>query len=609
METLRFVFLDQIQDNWDNFWNGIGKWATNFDWDSFVFYLSIAILAVVLIALIIGLVLSRKNDGIFDKELGYESSTVRIFRLDTNHNSVRFFNTSGMRNVKNVTMDDFYHSFSAKDEARVKTWIDALLSGKSKSQYLQTDVSFHKEKRTSPSFLKVSKIDRASGIIHLESYLLQYGAEMRLPHGRSFSTESEFGEAIKANGTTTGLTFCFTLMPKKAVEEGLTTEEFKDSVPPDVSSRFKSALLPYVKGNQKLIQGSDNELIVANFDMLDSSQAISFALQAVDGINKALLASKKKRETVYEVRAGIVTNKDLLGDSDAILAESRRAATTAYETSSALSFYRKGSRDYSANDVVNYRSEVERIIYEKKISYSYRPVFSVDKKRVFGYLSRAVPVNTSFSSIDELKNYAIRAQDEKNLFAAVAKNVVPPFVNERELKSQKLFYPVRVGEIPLILPLFNRLKDAKDANLVFLFREDDILSSVESTPLENLIAGFKAIKGASFSVGVIIGGKTLALDQSIYSLCDFFFVDFSTGQNDADMDTKIRSQLHALVEKLLKYKVPIVASSLLSWTALELVVGSGISYISSDVFAPYDPMPKPAGEKNMAKVLAIRERK
>ena len=97
--------------------------------------------------------------------------------------------------------------------------------------------------------------------------------------------------------------------------------------------------------------------------------------------------------------------------------------------------------------LMNFRSEVERIIYEKRLAYTYRPVFNCDKLKVMGFLARATPLNTSFASIEELKNYAVRAKDDKNLFAAIAKNLVPRFVNERDNKTQKLFYPVRMASI------------------------------------------------------------------------------------------------------------------------------------------------------------------
>jgi hypothetical protein len=75
------------------------------------------------------------------------------------------------------------------------------------------------------------------------------------------------------------------------------------------------------------------------------------------------------------------------------------------------------------------------------------------------------------------------------------------------------------------------------------------------------------------------------------------------------MDTKVRSALHALVERLLKYKKPIVAANLMSWNAIELVVGSGIDYISSDLFAPYDTMFRPVISRSVDRIKTMKQRR
>jgi hypothetical protein len=72
------------------------------------------------------------------------------------------------------------------------------------------------------------------------------------------------------------------------------------------------------------------------------------------------------------------------------------------------------------------------------------------------------------------------------------------------------------------------------------------------------------------------------------------------------MDTRIRSELHALVEKLLKYNKPIIASDIDGWNAIELLVRSGLNYISSESFAPYNQMIVPLPPKNVRKVQDMK---
>lgn len=603
------LFLPFFNLSWNEFWGNLFASLKKLDWGHFSFYLSMVLLGV---SFIIFLVTSLTDKAKHDKYLNQikeETSTIRVYRIDGPRNSVRYFNLSDISKVKTVSLDEFYQSFPSKEQSRIQEWISGILDGKQVPQFLQTDVIFHQEHRQVPSFLRVAQSDPSKGLIHLDSYLLRYEGENPTKGTRHYSTEDDFAQAIKANGVQTGVTFCFSLLPSKAIGSGLDDSAIKASIPNDVEIRFQNIIAPYAKGKEKLIRASDSEIIIANFDMLEPSQAINFALRVVNNATKLLQSSKKRHEPDYEIRAGIVSNKDLLGDSDAILQEARRAASSAYDTTSILSFYKKGSEQYDANEVVNYRSEVERIIYEKRIVYSYRPVYDVAKKKVYGYIGRAAPMNTSFASIDELKNYAIRAKDDKNLFAAMAKNLVPRFVNERLLASQKLFYPVKMNERNFLVPFFSHFRSSQEANLVFLFQEEDIAVSVDNAGLDRFLVSLDEIKNNGFGVAILLSGKSLMLDASIYAKCDAFFVDFADSADETNMDTKIRSELHALVEKLLKYGHPIIANSVMSWNAIELLVGSGLSYLSSDVFAPYETIFKPLNDKNVERIAQMKERK
>jgi hypothetical protein len=589
-----------------SFWDDFVKFFQNVDWVKFCFYGTIIIMAAVVIFFVIRFIYETKKDKKFNQQLLYQSATIRIFKMDASKDTVRFFNLSNIKNVKTIPFRSFYESFPTKEQGKVKEWINALLENRPVTQYLQTDVYFSKDKRTVPSFLKVLKSDTEKGILHIESYLLKYGDPVFKNTNRSFSSESDFAQALKANGAASGLTFCFALMKKDPLNPNKTTLE---ELPLDLVMSYREAIMPYVTGNQKLIQLAPSELVIANFDMVDISQGIAYALRVKNGIERTLSYSKKKRHAPrfnYEVKIGIVSNKDLLGDSDAILNEARKNAEGG-STKGVVSLYKKDKEEetFSASDELHYRSEVDRIIYEKKLSFSYRPVYCVDKSKIVGYIARALPIGTSFSSIDELKNYAARAKDEKNLFAAVAKNLIPRFISERSEKNQKLFFPVRVSERDNLIPFFSHFPNIKEANIVFLFREAEIANSIDKAGLPGFVALLNSLERVGFSIALSLNDKTLILDHSIYECFDYFFVDFSSGEEN-NMDTRIRSELHALVERLLKFKKPIIGSNLMNWNSLELVVGSGINYISSDVFAPYEIMFKPITPKNVAKIKAMK---
>ncbi len=575
-------------------------------------FLAVGGLSIILIAILIATFCYEENRyRAIKKEIVDRSSSIRLFYISRPTNSVRYFNLSNMAEVKLSTLEGFYASFPISEQARLREWIESLFEGKEDvPQYLEVQVYFHKERRTMPSFLRVDSLNKESGILHLQSYLLHFS---RPTHSslRSFNTVEDLSQALSQNNNKTGMTFCFVVSKPLSPLPGFDPALKENEVTKELSDRFRLALFPFTSHNDKVIRLSGNEIVVTNFDMIDASNAIFYALKVKDGVEKSLNGGKKGTKMRYEVRVGIVDNQDIQPDAVTLLEAARRSAYEAINKGkNPLSFYLKGQEHKAITpaDELHYRSEVDRIIYEKKLSFSYRPIYAVQKKKIYGYMGRATPIGTSFASIDELKNYAIRAKDEKNLFAFIAKKIVPTFVSERMDKNHKLFYPCRMSEIPLITSFFPHYNAAKDANLIFLFKEEDIASSLDEEAMEGFNKFIASLKRNGFGFAIQMQGKSLALDNKLYSCADAFFVDFSL-REDSNMDTSIRSELHALVEKLMRYKKPIVGINLMNWNAIELVVGSKLEYISSDCFAPYETMFKPLNSKNVERIKAMVNRK
>lgn len=583
--------------------NGFIEWLNGINWVQFSAISAVTILFLLLIFLTATFAYYRVRNNRFEESLKLENNTIRIYRLDIGKNQAEQFDLSHISQRKSVSLDEFYSSFPIGEQGKIKDWIGGFIDGKEEEKFLETDIYFSSSKRIGKSFLYLKKNNLSHGLIYLESHPLPKSPRFPLSVVRK-SSQDEFGEYLRSTGGDKGYTFCFTVFPLGDHSRG--DSKNKKALPRGTSARFLRAVGSFRKGDQKLIQTSDNEMVIATFSFNDITQAIAFALTVSNGAKSLMNRGRRRNEPIYEVKCGVVENRLLSGDRDAILSEARLTALEAFEGKNTILIYKKGeSRRYNEKSISQTKEEIERIIAERKISYHYRPVYSLDKKRVVAYMAKAIPVSTQFSNINELKNYAVRAQDEKNVFSALAKNFVPRFVQERPLVSQKLYYPVRVSEIPFIIPVFSRLPYAKEAKLVFIFTDTDLSHAFENMSLDELLDKLHEIKLAGFGIGVSLSGHTLILEQSILKQMSVFIVDFVSSSEGEKLDTEIRSQLHSLVEKLLKYKMPIVASSLKSWSSLELVVGSGIVYISSDVFAPYSEMLLPVNDKNEKRLLAI----
>jgi hypothetical protein len=122
----------------------------------------------------------------------------------------------------------------------------------------------------------------------------------------------------------------------------------------------------------------------------------------------------------------------------------------------------------------------------------------------------------------------------------------------------------------------------------------------------SFFADMRLIKAKGYEVALLLNESDLLLPSNLYNAFDYFVVSFAFAGSATGMDTRIRSELHALVEKLLKYNKPIIASDIDGWNAIELLVRSGLNYISSESFAPYNQMIVPLPPKNVRKVQDMK---
>ena len=312
--------------------------------------------------------------------------------------------------------------------------------------------------------------------------------------------------------------------------------------------------------------------------------------------------------TLVDIRLGVIEHYRYKSEMDSIVEATKKLAEEAYADNDPILFYEAGRANRPVLSESSFRTEVERIIHENKVSISFRPIYSVADETVTGYFMSASPINTYFDSMDDLHDYATRTGDDKLLFSMIARNAVPIFVNEVPDLSCQLFYPVKMEDRGHMLHAFafSRLSKAKEARFVFLFSETDIKAHLDVNNVDPFIEDMRSIKAKGYEVGLLLNEGELQLPPQTYGAFDYFVCSFSFAGHASEMDGLIRSQLHSMVEKLLKYQKPIIATDIEGWDAIELLIRSGIAYISSESFAPYDTMLLPPPPKSLKRIKDIR---
>ncbi|MBQ7250010.1 MAG: hypothetical protein IJS37_01525 [Bacilli bacterium] len=557
-----------------------------------------AILLLALLALILTtFFVIKRRSNLFRRAFADKSNSVRIFILDTKKDLVTYFNVTSVSNVRHCTMGDFYQMFPLFEQKKIIQWVNTLIdSGSDAPQYLETDMQETRSRRQYFSMLQAEKVDRETGVIHLQSFLMKYmvapkGSGTSTTHGLSTMADLEAG--LRGNGKNRGITIVFRFCYKKITD-------VDKEINPLVFNYFTNALYPFLVGKRYLVHCSPNELLMMDLRIDDRPKALYFIRSCFVELNRYL--SLNGLSSTIDVRAGIVEHRFFAKEMERIIDEARRLATEAYSTKETMIWYEKDRQTRTYLDDSSYRTEVERIINEKKLTYKFRPVLSAPEAEVVGYLTKPEALNNAFASMEDLKDYAVRTDDDRALFTTVAKETVSRFLAQSPDAKKKLFYPVRYLELRYMLVTFARIQKVKQVSMVLMFKENDINEQLPNIDMDAVIDEMRSIKAKGYEIGLFLESAQLQLPTELYAVYDYFICSFAFAGTNREMDARIRSQLHSLVEKLLKYHKPIIASDVMGWPALDLLVKSGLRFVSGDVIAPYDVMMNPVPPHNAKRI-------
>ena len=507
-------------------------------------------LLVLLIALLAFFLAGKRKSRNYRAKLVDSRNAVSIYILDVAHNNVTTFSSSGLSEASHLSLGEFYSHFASDEQTRVIEWVNSLLD---------------KPKKSPKGFKGTSNSKQVIAALN----------------------------ACKKRG----FTACFRFQYRKISDKDAEIE-------PLVWTHIKTTLYGLTEQRRYLLEASHNELLVSDVKLSSKQEASHFVHSCIAAVNRYLALSGYLSK--IDMRVGLVGHQFFDGNGEAILDYARKTAQIAFDDDEQILVYEKGRKSVNPLNDSSYRTEVERIINEKRLKYEFRPIYSANSAATIGFLTRCKPVDTYFDSIDELKDYAARTDDLGDLFSTIARNTMPLYVSERQDDKQALFFPVRTEERPYMLTTFARLPKAKTSRIVFLFNETDIKAHFNPTAPGDIYSDMRSIKAKGYSVALELNEGELGLPTTVYDAFDFFVCDFMFAGNAKDMDALVRSQLHVMVEKLLKYHKPIIANDIEGWASLELLVRSGLDFISAECFAPYSEMILPVAPKAIKRVAEFK---
>ena len=176
---------------------------------------------------------------------------------------------------------------------------------------------------------------------------------------------------------------------------------------------------------------------------------------------------------------------------------------------------------------------------------------------------------------------------------------------ERRDEHSSLFLSISMVDINNVVDIITHIPNYQKANITLVLDEQEV--NENSNNVELLIDTLQKLSDAGFELALSLKDKNLLLNDKVYFLFHYYVVG-SAMMEEVKQNNRIRLSLYALIESLLKYNRPIIATDLEGWQAVELIIKSGITYVSSDAVSPSNDMLLPIERKKMEKLTAMAEK-
>ena len=545
--------------------------------------------------------LSLRKDKNYDKLIKAESTTLRIYIIDVKNNKVVYFNRSDLKNKKTTDLNSFYSHFHDNDVDKIKTWIFSICTDyKHADSYLEADVLVNHGRSTYFSLLKLLKYDPNEGVIHLESFILKYITPNNLANKKKIILNgvvkrSTMESLILKEKSLKGFTFAirFYYIRQKFLSN--------DKIERYMIMTLKNAIYPYasnIRAPRQIIDGGENELLLFDLRIASRDEAMVLATSIAHDIKKCIGVNGFSESVNFSI--GIVENAQYYQDFDSMVVKSQEACMSAQHNGQEILLYQKQAAPLI--EIYKYRDEVEKLMKPNGLRYLFRPIFDVARCKTIGYFEYVKAYDSPFASFAEMSKYAAKVDMNKELFATIARYVIPKFASEKQEDDLRLFMLVSLQDINHMYEILSQIPQSKEIHLVLVFNEQEI--NENASELQLLNDSLKKLRSGNFELAMLMKDKNLLLDPSVYYNFDYF-VAGSMMIGEIKKNNRIRLSIHSLIESLLKYHRPIIATDLEGWQSIELIIKSGVSIVSSETISSSNDMLLPIEKKKVEKLITM----
>jgi hypothetical protein len=553
-------------------------------------------LIVLLSVLLLFYLITKKQDLKITTTMQESINTVRVFVVDFGNDRATYFNKRDFGKRQSGTLDIFFRQFELNAATEIEQWLENLLADKKNTPtWFEADVNIERKKATFFSLLQVIHINREKEIIYLESHLLQYltpknqiNKKMSQKARHPYSLEEFdhlFHRAKRKNRGLLMLIRFYKIHRQKESE-------------PDIEklllTQLKDRVTLFLTASRVLIEISNMEVAVFDLRSSDFQIARQIARSLREYLNRYININGISG---YGFTIGVVSASDF-GECVDLIDTTREMAIAAEKNPEQIAYYDR-LRPMINLDNTFFRKELDLVIKDKRLYVSFRPIVDARSGDVYGYFSYIEPSQSIFNNFNEIKEFALKTERERELFSVMSRNILTKFFNQRTSDKHYLFLNVLISDFQAISNSLSRMNHADNIPLVLLFDEEDVSMSALSSDVT--IEKLTKIKNYGFDLGLTISNTELTMPAALYGTFDYFVVDEKNVKNIKKDQRKLNFLLSTL-GKLLKYNKEIIVTDLPGWSEIEYMVRSGINLVSAEEIAKKNSMVVPLEIKKITQV-------
>lgn len=565
------------------------------DAESITLLIIIASLVLIITFFIVSFIVFEKRRSAKNDQINAQSNTVIVFVINIKRGFVTYFNRASLKRKKRIEISQFYDLFASHESDKMKQWIFSICTSfNDANQYLEVSMIGEHNKNYFTVF-KLNKYNAEKGTILLESNTLKYINPSNMPSRKykgmisGVVKRSVMEKLINSNVGVDGYTFAvrFYYVHQAALQN--------ENIERFTLMALKNEVYPFLyngKNPRQIVESNSNEIFLFDMKMSERDSAMALAKSISLSLKKTL--SVRGFSDVINFAIGVVENRMFYQNYATIINQAQNACIKAQQDGEQIIFA-KYSRT-SKIDVDKFSSDVDHLLQPGNLRFLFRPIIDIRTSNVVGYFNSVRAYDSPFAATNEMSKYAARVGKGKELFATLAKNIIPKYISENRDPKAKLFFYVSMYDIENILSVLPQIPRAEEANLILVFDEQEVKDN--STSIMTLHDTFDVLKKNNYKIALQLFDKDLILDPQTYLYFDYFIAGTSM-LGEIRKNNRIRLSIHTLIERLLRYNKPIIATDLEGWQSVELIIKAGIYYISSEVISVSNDMIIPIDKKKM----------